>query len=175
MVSVILEFAERPFGDHLRAAIELVVAQEELDPGEIEAAAGSARRLPARPGALAALTRLAEAGHHLVALTNSGADVGRATLDACGLLERIDDVLGVDAVGRFKPHPAVYRYALDQLGERPEEVILLATHPWDLAGAARAEMRTAWVRHRARTWPSVFPRPTFQAATLADLAQLLVT
>jgi 2-haloacid dehalogenase len=174
MVAAILDRGQPPFADHLRAAIELVAAQEALDRGEIEAVVQTARRLPARAGALAALTALTEAGHRLVALTNSGAEVGRATLQSCGLLDRIDDVLGVDAVGRFKPHPAVYRYALDQLAARPEEVILLATHPWDLAGAAHAQMRTAWVRHRALAWPSVFPRPVLEAATLPELAELMV-
>jgi 2-haloacid dehalogenase len=174
MVCAILERGEPPFSDHLRAAIEVVVAREALDPGEITAAAEAARRLPARPDALAALTALTDAGHRLVALTNSGAEAGRATLRACGLLDRIDDVLGVDAVGRFKPHPAVYRYALEQLAAPPGTVIMLATHPWDLAGAAQSGMSTAWVTHGMRAWPSVFPRPTHDAATLRDLAELLI-
>jgi 2-haloacid dehalogenase len=163
----------RPFSDHLRAAIEVTVAQEGLDPSGIDAAAESARRLPARPDAAAALATLAGAGHRLVALTNSGAEAGRATLTACGLLDRVDEVLGVDAVGRFKPHPAVYEYALDHLCVRPADALLLATHPWDLAGAAHAGMSTAWVSHGARMWPAVFPRPGLEGATLRDLAQLM--
>ena len=174
MVSAILGPDEGPFSDHLRAAIEVVAAQEGLDPGGIEAAAERARQLPARPDADVALAALAAAGHRLIALTNSGAEAGRATLAACGLLGHIADVLGVDAIRRFKPHPAVYRYALEHLGAAPEEVIMLATHPWDLAGAAHAGMSTAWVRHGARAWPSVFGRPRFEATTLSDLAKLLV-
>lgn len=174
MVSAILGPEARPFSDHLRASIEVVVAQEGLDPSGIEAAAEHARQLPARPDADAALATLAEAGHHLIALTNSGAEAGRATLAACGLLDHIADVLGVDAVGRFKPHPAVYRHALEHLGAAADQVIMLATHAWDLAGAAHAGMSTAWVTHGARAWPSVFPRPRFEATTLPDLAQLLV-
>jgi 2-haloacid dehalogenase len=174
MTSAILGPDERPFSDHLRAAIEVVAAQEGLDLDGVEAAAGNARSLPARADAAAALTILSDAGHRLVALTNSGAEAGRATLAACRLIDQIDDVLGVDAVKRFKPHPAVYGYALERLAVSPDQVTLLATHAWDLAGAAHAGMSTAWVTHGAAAWPSVFPRPTFQAESLRDLAELVV-
>jgi 2-haloacid dehalogenase len=82
--------------------------------------------------------------------------------------------LGVDAVSTFKPHPEVYTYALSELEEDPDRVVLIATHPWDLAGAAHCGMRTAWVRHRPRAWPSVFPTPDVQAETLTDLATAIL-
>ena len=52
---------------------------------------------------------------------------------------------------------------------------MIATHPWDLAGAKHAGMRTAWVRHDARAWPSVFPKADLEADTLDHLAGVLLT
>jgi 2-haloacid dehalogenase len=115
-----------------------------------------------------------EAGLRIVALTNSGAQAGRTTLEGCGLLALIERVLGVDAVSTFKPGPDVYAYALSEVQEDPHRVALLATHPWDLAGAAHDGMRTAWMRHRPRAWPSVFPNPDAQADTLTDLATAIL-
>jgi 2-haloacid dehalogenase len=86
----------------------------------------------------------------------------------------VERVLGVDAVSSFKPHPSVYAYALRELNAGADEVTLIATHPWDLAGAAGAGIRTAWVRHSARLWPAVFPDPDLQAGTLLELAHLMV-
>jgi 2-haloacid dehalogenase len=86
----------------------------------------------------------------------------------------IERVLGVDAVSTFKPHPDVYAYALSELEEDPNRVALIATHPWDLAGATHGGMRTAWVRHEARAWPSVFPNPDVQADTLTDLPKAIL-
>jgi 2-haloacid dehalogenase len=77
-------------------------------------------------------------------------------------------------IAAFKPDPDVYAYALSELDEEPERVALIAIHPWDLAGAAHGGMRTAWVRHRPRVWPSVFPSPEVQADTLTDLATAIL-
>lgn len=163
-----------PFSDHVRAGVEMVAAEHGLDRALVEQAAGAAAALPARPGADEALARLGEAEWRLAALTNSGAAAGRATLERAGLAARFELVLGVDAVSRFKPHPEVYAYALQQLAAPASEVTLIATHPWDLAGAAAGGLGTAWVRHGARGWPAVFPTPEIEADTLPGLARALV-
>ena len=178
MAEALLGATDRPFSDHLRAALEVLVRQAGLDAGRIDQAMELAAALPARPGAEEALRQLGRAGARIVALTNSGATAGTATLRSCGLLDEFERVLGVDAVSTFKPDPAVYDYALAQVGRPAERVMLVATHPWDLAGAARAGMRTAWVTHGARawptrgarSWPTVFPSPEIRGDTLLDVA-----
>ena len=175
MVAALLHDGERTFREHLSAAIDVVAAAANLDPHASAQALDNAASLPARPKAAEALATLRGANLRIVALTNSGAEAGRATLEGCGLLPLIERVLGVDAVSTFKPDPDVYAYALSELEEDPNCVALIATHPWDLAGAAHGGMRTAWVRHRARAWPSVFPTPDVQADTLTDLAAAILT
>ncbi|HWE08446.1 MAG TPA: HAD family hydrolase [Solirubrobacteraceae bacterium] len=170
MVDALLQTAARPFSDHIRAAIAVVVAGAGLDPAGIDAAAATAAGLPARPGADDALTALTGSGLRAVALTNSGAQGGAATLRHCGLAPYVERVIGVDAVRTFKPHPSVYAHALRELEATPAEVVLLATHPWDLAGAAHAGIRTAWVTHGTRGWPDVFPLPDVRGETLLDVA-----
>jgi 2-haloacid dehalogenase len=173
MVETLTGAATRPFSDHLRAAVEVVVAEANLDAGRVDDAVEAAASLPARADAAEALAMLASAGSRLFALTNSGARAGQATLEAAGLATHVQRVLGVDAVARFKPHPAVYAYALRELDASATEVTLIATHTWDLAGAASAGMRTAWVRHGTHRWPAVFPPPDIQADTLLELAAAL--
>jgi 2-haloacid dehalogenase len=173
MVAALLGQGERPFSDHLRAAVDVVVAESSLDPGLADDAMRAAAALPARDGAAVALAALREAGLRLVALTNSGAEAGEATLRGCGLAESVDRVLGVDAVATFKPDPAVYAHALATLRVDARETALLATHPWDLAGAAHAGIRTAWVRHGERVWPSVFASATVTGDRLRDIAESL--
>jgi 2-haloacid dehalogenase len=166
----------RPFSDHLRAALEVVIGEAGLDferVGVAEALAVAAS-LPARPGAAEALGRLRDAGVCLIALTNSGAQDGRRTLQRCGLAPYFEMVLGVDAVNTFKPHPDVYAYALSQLKTKRARVALAATHPWDLAGAAHGGLDTAWVRHGPRVWPEVFAPPGTQADSLPELVHTLL-
>lgn len=174
MVDALLGVGGRSFRDHLRAALDVVIGEAGLDPEGVERALAVAASLPARSGAGEALAMLRDAGIRLIALTNSGAIGGQRTLEQCGLAGFFDLVLGVDAVNTFKPHPDVYAYARSRLGEQRAPVAMVATHPWDLAGAAHCGVRTAWVRHGARVWPAVFPRPDVQADSLWDLARELL-
>jgi 2-haloacid dehalogenase len=171
MVEALLGRGDRPFSDHIRAAITVVAADAGLDPAGIDAAAAAAAALPARPGAGKALSLLTGSGLQAVALTNSGAEGGAATLRSCGLAPHVDRVIGVDAVRTFKPHPSIYAHALREVEAPPAEVVLLAAHPWDLAGGADAGMRTAWVTHGTRGWPDVFPLPDVRGETLVDVAR----
>lgn len=171
MVDTILG-GSRPFAEHIEAALRDAVAARGLDPRRIDEALEAARALPAYPDVRPALHAMAGAGQRLAVLTNSGADAGRRTLEANGLADRFERILGVDAVGSFKPHPAVYRYALEELGCEAREVTFVSAHAWDLAGAADAGMRTAFVmRDEAR--PSIYPRPDVEAADLVALAEAL--
>jgi 2-haloacid dehalogenase len=174
MVDALLGHGDRPFSDHIRASIRVLVDNGRLDPAGVDAAIRAAASLPPRPDAAAALEALHAAGIRAVALTNSGAQAGESTLRAAGLIDHVERVLGVDVVGTFKPDPRVYAHALSELGSPPPQaVVLLATHPWDLAGGAHAGMRTAWVTHGARAWPDVFPLPTVTGATLTEVARQL--
>lgn len=174
MVEALVGGERHEFSSHIRAAIEVVVDQAGLDPAGIDEAVSAAASLPARPGAREALHRLASAGVRLVALTNSGAEAGKRTLHGCGLGDSVERVLGTDAVATFKPHPRVYEYALRETGVEAGAAMLLATHPWDLAGADHAGIGTAWVRHGAATWPSVFPRAGVVAGDLPEAARSIL-
>ncbi len=171
MVDAILG-TTRAFSEHLEAALRDEVGRRRLDPARIEQALGTAAALPAYPDSAAGLEALAGAGHRLAVLTNSGADAGRRTLEANGLAERFERILGVDAAGKFKPHPDVYQYALQELGCEAREVTFVSAHAWDLAGAAHAGMRTAFVA-RDEPLASAYPRPDITAADLPALAEAL--
>jgi 2-haloacid dehalogenase len=129
--------------------------------------------LPARPAAQVALRRLAAAGLRLAVLTNSGADGGRHTLEQAGLAEHVEAVLGVDAVRSVKPHPSTYRHALDALGAPAGDVLLAAAHDWDVTGAKRAGLRTAFVDHGERSFSPMAEPADVRASDLEDLATKL--
>jgi 2-haloacid dehalogenase len=58
---------------------------------------------------------------------------------------RFDCVLSAELVHAYKPAPEVYRAAARLLAVEPGELMLVAAHPWDLAGARGAGLRTALV------------------------------
>jgi 2-haloacid dehalogenase len=58
-----------------------------------------------------------------------------------------DCVLSAELMRHYKPDPEVYQGAARLLGVAPAELLMVAAHPSDLRGAARAGLRTALV-HR---------------------------
>ncbi len=90
-----------------------------------------------------ALVRLADR-YALVGLSN-----GDQRLVDHLVRERIEakfsHTLSVDAVGRFKPHPSVYRWAAAELGHAPGEILMVAAHAFDVLGARACGYRGAYV------------------------------
>jgi 2-haloacid dehalogenase len=151
----------RPFPDYMRAALQ--IAGADVDRG-LAAAAG----LPPYPDARGALEALREAGHTPVALTNSAADAARGALEAAGLLEHIERVIGADAVGAYKPDPRVYEHALAELDADAHDTWMVAGHWWDVHGAKRAGLRTAWIARDEGELVSTTAEPDVRADDLAD-------
>ncbi len=56
-----------------------------------------------------------------------------------------DCVITAENVRRYKPHPEVYRTAVALLGWRPDQVMLVAAHNYDLRAAQGEGLRTAFV------------------------------
>lgn len=61
-----------------------------------------------------------------------------------------DAYLSCEFLGVYKPEPEAYRKAASLLGALPGEVMMVAVHPGDLAAAARAGLKTAFVQPKLR-------------------------
>jgi 2-haloacid dehalogenase len=59
---------------------------------------------------------------------------------------RFDCLLSAELARAYKPDPAVYLLAASLLALDPDQVMLVAAHPWDLDGARSAGLRSALVR-----------------------------
>lgn len=57
-----------------------------------------------------------------------------------------DAYLSCEFLGVYKPEAAAYQTAARLLGATPQETMMVAVHPPDLAAAARAGLRTAYVK-----------------------------
>ncbi len=82
--------------------------------------------LPAFPDALPAVTQLAEAGLRVACLTNGSASFTSSFVERAGL--RVDRIISVGEVYRWKPASVVYLYAAEVLGVSPDRLALVAAH-----------------------------------------------
>ncbi len=169
-----LSGAYRPLSEHLRAALErwLFVSGHEMQ--ALESMMRRADAMDPFPEAEQALKRLGDAGLRVAVLTNSSTQSARASLRRAGLLDSVAAVIGSDAVRVYKPHAMVYRRGVEQVGVAPERCCMVAAHGWDLMGAARVGLRTAWVAHLELRLPATIPEPDLRADDLASVASAIV-
>lgn len=122
-----------------------------------------------RPG----LERLKHAGFSVAVLTNSTLKAARKPIDHAQLGDLLASVLSVDDIERYKPEPEAYAYAARQIAVGLDDLVLVAAHPWDLAGALAAGCRAAFVERPGKVLPRHI-RPQLRARDLDQLAMLLV-
>lgn len=116
---------------------------------------------------------LSELGIRLVTLSNGSATVAETLLEAAGLGDRFERLLSVEDAGVWKPAAGAYAYALAECGVDPKDAMLVAMHPWDIDGARRAHLATAWVNRTGARYPAYFTAPDLEVASLAELADTL--
>lgn len=147
-----------------------------LTAADVDSVLAGFASLPLHPDVAPGVRALRTAGWRLVALTNGSAEVTRGVLASGGVGDAVAAVLGIDDVGHWKPHPDVYAHASRSLGVAPDRLAMVAAHPWDLAGAAAAGMRTVFVDRSGRAaWPAAFPAPDLTVAGFDELAEALGT
>ncbi|MFP3459861.1 haloacid dehalogenase type II [Arthrobacter globiformis] len=119
------------------------------------------------------VTALKAAGYRLVTLTNGSASVAEKLFTAAGIRDSFDRLLSVEDASAWKPARGAYDYAATACGTDPEKMLLVAVHPWDIHGAARAGLGTAWINRSGAPYPAYFTEPDYSVASLPDLAGAL--
>lgn len=120
------------------------------------------------PDSVAALERIA-ARVPIAALTNGNADLGRIGLDQHFVFQ-----LGAGEHGKAKPSPCIYHAACARLGFNHGQVLHVGDHiEADVAGAARAGLRSCWINRDGRTWQHATITPDLAFDSLTGLADWL--
>lgn len=127
-----------------------------------------AKRMRPFADAAEAVGVLRAAGLGIGVLTNSSAATARELVMASGL--ELEPILGTEPVRVFKPDRRVYAQAVEAVGGRTDDVILITAHWWDALGAKRAGLRAGWVSRREDTRPAIDPAPDHRAPDLTGLA-----
>ena len=71
-----------------------------------------------------------------------------------------DCVVSCEMIGSYKPNPEAYETCARWLGLRPEEILMVACHNFDLRAARKVGFRAAFVRRPDEWGPAGPPDPT---------------
>ena len=138
---------------------------------------GAARRLmssiaqlPLHPDVPECVRALRAGGHRLVTLSNGSVRTAERLLSSEGIREEFEHLLSVEDAPAWKPHVSAYQYAAEHCQTPEDQIVMVAMHPWDIHGAARAGLRTAWVNRQHAAYPSYFVQPDITVDSLTHLA-----
>lgn len=138
------------------ACLRMVAKKQgiELDEAAAKHVLAPIRSLSPHADVVPTLERLQQEGYRLVTMTNSSKAVLAEQMKNSGLESFFESMMSVEEIGLYKPHTHVYRWAARRVGADVSECLFVAAHGWDVAGAAWAGMKTAFV---ARPGKEMFP------------------
>jgi len=159
------------FSTAQRAALAMLAERRGTELGDAaEEIVGAMRSLPPHPEVPAALDALTGP---LTALTNSPLEVARDQLANAGIANRFDAILSADQVRALKPRPEPYQLVASTFGASIGDVVLVAAHAWDVAGALSAGARAAFVARPGMVLSPIGPQPEIVGRDLAEVAEAL--
>jgi 2-haloacid dehalogenase len=100
------------------------------------------QRLTPWPDVVPGLTRLKDA-YTLATLSNADVSAVVDISKRAGL--PWDAIFAAEMAGVFKPDPAIYRMAATYLGLQPSEIMMVASHKYDIRAAGHLGFATAFV------------------------------
>ena len=137
---------------------------------EVRALTSAWERLPPWPEVASVLQEIRRRPLVLGTLSNGDADMLRALL--ANLPVRFDHIISTEG-GKFKPHPSVYRKALDTLGVHPAELLHVAGSGTDAMGATAAGIETVWVNRMNDAVDDPRFAPAHETSDLWGVVQVL--
>src|SRR5262245_18865155 len=122
----------------------------------------------------AALRRLRSAGFRLFTLTDNLLEVQTRQLIHGGIVDLFEQRFSADAVKHHKPSRQAYAYVEQELGAKPAELCLIASHTWDTLGAVAAGWQAALIKRPGNDVLGVGPQPQIVGNDLNDVADQLI-
>jgi 2-haloacid dehalogenase len=128
------------------------------------------KTLKAYPDVEPGLNALREKGFKIATLTNSPQSTLIQQIKNSNLNNSIDQNLSVDTIKMYKPAQQTYLWAAQQLKVEPCDIVMIAAHGWDIAGAAQAGLRTAFIERKGQSLYPLVEMPDYVGVDLLDIA-----
>lgn len=87
---------------------------------------------------------------------------------------QFDAIISVNLVGAFKPHPAVYRRAAQELGLEVGECMMVSSNSFDVVGARACGLRAAYVNRYRLPYEETPYQPDLTVNDFTALADALL-
>ena len=146
---------------------------KDLNTGEIQQILSPVTSLEPYPDVVPGLQKLKEGGFKLVALSNGKPDILEKQLKFAKIDQLFDKILSIEGCKKYKPHPEAYHYAVEAAEGRAIESMMVAAHGWDITGANRAGLKTAFINRPGKQLFPLSENPNIDTNDIESLASIL--
>jgi len=129
--------------------------------------------LDAFPEVPEVLGRLKAVGLKIAILSNGAPAMLSAAVEASKIGSLLDAVYSVEEAGVYKPHPDVYRLAVDRLGLPPTAIAFSSANAWDAYAASVFGLRVVWCNRYGQKPERLPGRPDRIITSLAAFPALV--
>ncbi len=161
-------------GDALDFALDTAFGPGRAPDGLRRALMDSYLTLHTYPEVPAVLRRLKESGMKTAVLSNGSPAMLEKVCASTGVDAVLDAVLSIEDVGIYKPHPSVYRLAIERLGlSGPPAVSFQSSNAWDAAAASAFGFKVVWCNRFGQARERLPGSPDIELTSLADLPAIV--
>ncbi|SMG12424.1 2-haloacid dehalogenase [Marivirga sericea] len=130
-------------------------------------------QLPPHPDVKNALAKFESNNFRIVALTNGSTDTVKKQMDYAQISEYFERLFSVEEVQSYKPQAKAYEYVLSELNIKAKDAMLIAAHPWDLAGGKAVGMQTAFIERPTQVYYPLLQAANYMVQDLQELFEVL--
>ncbi|CAM4376764.1 haloacid dehalogenase type II [Zobellia nedashkovskayae] len=164
------------FGAIGKATLKMTMLKfdKNISEDDMDSILGNIKKLPPHDDVKEGLKILKDAGIKLVALSNSNENLLKEQLQFAGIASYFDAIMSVEVVSSYKPEASPYKAVLGKMSVSAEDTMMVAAHGWDILGAKRAGLRTAFV---ARKGHAIYPldgAPELIGKTILEVAHTIL-
>ncbi len=121
-----------------------------------------------------ALRLLNENDIRVIPVSNSSLDMMKDQLTNSGIINLTDAYYSVDSVERYKPFSEIYEYVAKEENINVEEIFMVATHDWDLFGAKKVGLNTAFIERKRMIYNPIYEQSDIHSDNLVDLIKIII-
>ena len=119
------------------------------------------------------LKKLKEKNYKLAILSNGTTSLLKELVSSNNLESIFDDVLSIEEVKIYKPHPNVYNIPIKKYQIEKNQFAYLSSNTWDVSAAGNFGFNAVWVNRNKNIFDNLDYKPITEINNLSDLNNLL--
>ena len=119
------------------------------------------------------LKKLKEKKYKLAILSNGTPSLLKELVSGNNLENIFDDVMSVEEVKKYKPHPDVYNLPIKKYQIEKNQFVYLSANTWDVSAAGNFGFNSVWVNRNKNIFDNLDYKLITEIKNLSDLNNLL--